>query len=62
MQGDGVRGGAQSIYALSGHVTFPEHQYVHQPGNSTSLFKSFYNPVSGSTPLPRGMGLKGLTF
>lgn len=52
MQGDGVRGGAQSIYALSGHVTFPEHQYVHQPGNSSSLFKSFYNPVSGSTPLP----------
>ena len=45
-------GGVQSIYAFSRHVTFPEYQYVHQPGNSSSLFKSFYNPVSGSAPLP----------
>ena len=45
-------GGVQSIYAFSGHVTFPEYQYVHQPGNSSSLFKSFYNPDSGSAPLP----------
>ena len=41
--GQGLGGGAQSIYVLSGRATFQAHQCVHQCGSSLSfLFQEVF--------------------